>query len=212
MGKFSTLKIIKAICFLLAFCLFEVFIIWNLRGWEWSSVLKPVFGLISWGLLWYLSSPAYADGKGVGRWLRPSGLLKAFLIVSIYSILGAWILYTYIKVTIMEPGRQMINIQTAVESFYDDYHVYPGPTGEITPNMIDELKGSLDSKINVNHTDYAKKWDVSSFNDRWGHPYRIRIDPSDPRWRTLPNVVVISCGPNGIFENGKGDDLKTISP
>src|SRR5271156_1278043 len=104
MDKLSILKTIKAICFLLAFCLFYAFIIWNLRGWEWSSVLKPILGLICWGLLWYLSSPAYENGKGLGRWLRPSGLLKAFLIVSIYSILGAWIMYTYIDVTVMEPA------------------------------------------------------------------------------------------------------------
>jgi len=212
MDKLSILKAIKAICLLLAFGLLYQFVCWNLRSWEWIGVLRPIFGLIVWGILWYLSSPAYENGKGLGRWLRPSGLLKAFIILSVYTILVGWLWYTYIEVTVLEPKRQMVNIETAVESFYEDYNVYPGPSGEFTSDVIDELQGAPDSKLNVNRTDYVKKWKVTSFNDRWGHPYRFRIDPSDPRWPTLPNVVVISCGPNGIFENGKGDDLKTYSP
>jgi len=103
----------------------------------------------------------------------------------------------------------MAHISSAIDFFYLEYKVYPGKPGPITSDVYDELKGSSDAKINIQHTDYIKEADVETVEDSWGHPCYFRIDAPDPKNPEFPNVAIISCGPNGIFENGKGDDISS---
>ncbi len=52
--------------------------------------------------------------------------------------------------------------------------------------------------------------DVSSlFLDRWSHPFNLSIRPvvSTNKQKAVYQIILWSSGPNGIDENGKGDDI-----
>jgi hypothetical protein len=209
MDKGKYLRMAKTVVFLVCFSLFQFVLLWNLRSFNdsaWPQITKIVLGLISWLVLWQLSSASYEGHRGVGRWVQPSGLLKAFLVLIIYVVLGTWALWNYMQI-VTRPYLDMADVSMAIEFFHSNYKVYPGNPGPITTEVDDELKGSADAKINVRHTDYLTQVRAKGVKDDWGHPYYFRIDPPDPKYPDSPNIVVISCGPNGIFENGKGDDL-----
>ena len=209
MDKGKYLRMAKTIVFILCFTLFQTILTSYLSksyGSAWSKSTDIVLGLIFWLVLWQLSSTGYEGRQGVGRWVGPSGLFKAFLILIISSGLGAWALWNYAQIVI-RPYMEMADVSIAIEIFHSDYKVYPGNPGPITPEIYDELKGSPDAKINVQHTDYLTRLRVKGVKDDWGHPYYFRIDPPDPKYPDSPNIVIMSCGPNGVFENGKGDDL-----
>jgi hypothetical protein len=49
--------------------------------------------------------------------------------------------------------------------------------------------------------------EAGSAVDPWGQPYRIVMAKSDTEGHIWMAVAVYSCGPNGIWEFGRGDDL-----
>ena len=209
MGKGKYLRLVLTIAFIFGFTLLQI-ILWSyLRNSQysaWTQRVDIVLSLVFWLFLWKLSSSGYEGHRGVGRWVRPSGLLKAFLVLIISLGLGSWAYWNYVQIA-ARPYFEMGDVLFAVERFYDDYKVYPGSAGPMTPAVYDELTGSANAKINTTHHDYLAGAKVKSIQDGWGHPYWIRIDPANPAFPDSPNVVIISCGPNGIFENGQGDDL-----
>ena len=210
MDKGRYLRMVKTIVFIVGFTLFQIVLVWKLRvsgGSQWAHITDIVLGLISWLVLWQLSCASYKNGKGIGRWVRLSGLFKALFIWCISLGLCTWALWTYFNLTVMRPMQQMGAISCAIVFFYEENKTYPGASGEISSDVYSELKGSPDAKINVKHVDYLEEAHVETVTDRWGHPYRFRIDPTDPNFPNLPNIVIISCGPNGVFENGKGDGI-----
>jgi hypothetical protein len=212
-GKYMTMA--KTIVFLVSFTLFQALILWNLKNLSdsiWPHVAKITLELIFWLILWQLSNGSYENHRGIGRWVQPSGLLKAFLILSVSMCLGSWALWTYIDITVSRPLNEMMAIREAMVDFYIDYKVYPGNPGPITTNIYNELRGSTDAKINTRHIDYIGQHFVKTVTDRWGHPYYFRFEPIDPKYPNFLGIDIISCGPNGLFENGKGDDLSFPPP
>jgi len=57
----------------------------------------------------------------------------------------------------------------------------------------------------------ARHNDDLGFYDPWGRPYIFHFSPSAdgraPGPRKEMHLLIYSCGPNGIFENGEGDDV-----
>jgi hypothetical protein len=171
------------------------------------QITDIVWGLTFWLVLWQLSSSGYENQRRLGRWVQPSGLFKAFLVWSLSSAVSAWAIWTYANATILRPMREMGDICEVMIFFDEDYKVPPGIPGPITKEIYDELKGLPDAKINVQHIDYITKWHVKTVTDRWGNPYWFRVDPPDPQYPEFDHFTIISCGPSGVFKNGKGDNL-----
>lgn len=186
------MKALKAIVFIFCFLLFWAILASYLRrthGSAWSQIADIVLGLIFWLALWQLSSGSYENHRGVGRWVQPSGLFKAFLILVISYGLGSWALWSYFQV-IRRPYFEMARISNAIDFFTLEYKVYPGKPGPIMSDVYDELKGSANAKINIQHIDYITEAKVETVKDSWGHPYYFRIDSPDPRIPRFPNSTL----------------------
>jgi len=131
-----------------------------------------------------------------------SRIVKAFIVVLVIMLIATYILYR-VQAPASDQLRRMARISAAVDEFYFEYKVYPC-TGPMGSQCRDEMEGTSNAKLNLNHIDYLGKNQINSLSDRWGHPYVLSVSVGTPN---QPHAIIISCGPNGIFENGQGDDI-----
>ncbi|HEY8942970.1 MAG TPA: hypothetical protein VIM73_01860 [Polyangiaceae bacterium] len=190
---------------------------------EWIKVANIFWTLVFWLGLWQLSSNRYAERRGAAQWIGITGLAKAFLtfvLAYTLSMMGFALYWQIFHRAFMEASQ----LSEAIEFFDNDYGKYPGPAGPVTHEMIDELRGALSAKINTKRTDYLQQTEsrnpffttwpgtANYEQDPWGHPFYLRLKSFYPEHRNSEDVSVISCGPNGKYEDGAGDDIVYIGP
>ena len=113
--------------------------------------------------------------------------------------LGTWL--------ISGPIRQHKKAQSDATALFQALNAYAAEQGELPhgsyATICQLLRGkSLDGQ-NTKHLDYIEAEGVEinakgEFLDPWGHPYVINFEK---------RLRVFSCGPNGRFEEGQGDDI-----
>jgi hypothetical protein len=168
----------------------------RLYGSHLHRLVDSTLELLSIVVFWRLSSSAYKEGSGIRRWVQFSGLLKAFLILITGAALAMAALGIYINSIVIRPLIQMEGLSFAVREFCVDYKRPPGTSGEFTSDVISELRGLPNAKINTHYIDYLSQNRVESLVDRWGHLYRFRVDPPVGSGNLYnPRVIIISCGP-----------------
>jgi len=67
--------------------------------------------------------------------------------------------------------KRVVEQELVITSFHSYYHLWPGPSGEITNDILCELLGCSDAKINTKHIDFYEKnhaelltWDLNNKN------------------------------------------------
>jgi hypothetical protein len=131
--------------------------------------------------------------------------IRALIVVVGFMFFLTWALYEYYEARYGMPLQEMARIKTAVEQFYATYGRYPAGAGPISSQIYSELSGSAAAVINIKHQDFLTPNSLETGQrDAWGHPFVFKVGSGGGG---IPHVIIISCGPNGVYENGDGDDL-----
>jgi hypothetical protein len=219
-------KVILAILFIVIVLLLQLILNGTLTSTgngDWIKVANIIWGLIFWIGLWRLSSGGYENRRGPVRWIGFTGLAKAFLTLILAFVLSNIGFAIYWQI-FHRASMEAYQLSEAIESFHIYNDKYPGPAGPITREMIDELRGAPSARINTSRTDYLRQTETHNpffttwpgtanyEQDPWGHPFYLRLKSSYTGHEDIDDLAVISCGPNGKYEDGAGDDITFQGP
>lgn len=153
------------------------------------------------------------------RWWLPA--ISVSLLLALLVLLGLYVLRPYGALPPpteeLNTRIQMKGFELAVRRYWYTYKTLP--SGSVS-NIMTVLAGINADDQNpdrhifmslrppetrfgrlVHHGDVD---DAGNYLDGWGRPFTIRTETAGPR------MVIISSGPNGVTEQGRGDDISML--
>lgn len=127
--------------------------------------------------------------------------------VAVFLIGGSMLVYYRLVIAVnMDVGRQasmealIIQIEQALAMYRSDYGRYPENLAAL------ENATTRDGPYFVFSTNGERT--SLSWVDPWGRPLIYRIQGEHSQSRTRKSYLLYSAGPNGVDEEGQGDDIK----